>query len=181
MRRRSSDDLFVPPKRREKPVPHGFVLDALASLDPTTRPMFGCLAVYVEDKIVLILRDKPGPAPDNGVWIATTPEHHGSLLVEFPSMCSITVLGSGVTGWQNLPVSAPDFEEAALHACALIRAGDARIGKIPGQRRMKRPRTQEEDAKPAAKRSARARTPMAKKTSKSAPRKKVHRREPNGR
>jgi hypothetical protein len=46
------------PKRR-KPIPHAFVLDAIASLSPYTRPMFGCLAIYVKDKIVLILRDKP--------------------------------------------------------------------------------------------------------------------------
>lgn len=140
MRRPSPDDIFVaPPKRREKPAPHGFVLDALARLEPTTRPMFGCLAVYVEDKIVLILRGKPAPEADNGVWIATTAEHHASLRADFPSMRSITVLGSGVTGWQILPASAPDFEEAALHACALILAGDLRIGKIPGQRRVKGP------------------------------------------
>ncbi len=48
---------IVAPERR-KIAPHEFVLDALAPLAPTTRPMFGCLAVYVEDKIVLILRDR---------------------------------------------------------------------------------------------------------------------------
>ncbi len=181
MRRRSSDDLFfVPPKRREKPVPHGFVLDALASLEPTTRPMFGCLAVYVEDKIVLLLRDKPDQDPDNGVWIATTQEHHASLLVELPCMRSITVFGPGVTGWQNLPVSAHDFEEAALRACALIRAGDTRIGKIPGQRRVKKPGEQTVKRKvttAGSKKSARAAPAKAEKTATSAG-KKAHRRSP---
>ena len=52
------DDALIAAKRG-KIAPHEFVLDALASAAPTTRPMFGCLAVYVEDKIVLILR-----APD---------------------------------------------------------------------------------------------------------------------
>jgi hypothetical protein len=96
-------------------------------------------------------------------------------------MRSITVLGSGVTGWQNLPVTAPDFEEAALHACALIRASDPRIGKIPGRRRMKRPEAQRVETKAAPKRSARVTTPAAKKTSKSAQGKKVHRPQPKGR
>jgi hypothetical protein len=41
--------------------------------------MFGCLAVYVQDKIVLILRDKREGTADNGVWLATTEEHHQSL------------------------------------------------------------------------------------------------------
>jgi len=89
--------------RRRKPVPHEFVLDALAALSPLTRPMFGCLAVYVQDKIILILRDKPEHAADNGVWLATTEQHHQSLRQEFPSMRSIQVFGKPVTSWQVLP------------------------------------------------------------------------------
>ena len=58
------DDAFARVRQR-KAVPHQFVLDALAALSPTTRPMFGCLAVYVADKIVLILRDKPDITADN--------------------------------------------------------------------------------------------------------------------
>jgi hypothetical protein len=61
--------------KQRKVVPHEFVLDAIASLSPYTRPMFGCLAVYVKDKIVLILRDKHKNTADNGVWLATTKEH----------------------------------------------------------------------------------------------------------
>src|SRR5271165_57993 len=103
-----------------KAVPHEFVDDALAELSPRTNPMFGCLAVYVGEKIVLVLRDKREPAADNGVWLATTQEHHESLRREFPNIRSIAVFGKEVTGWQVLPSDAPDFEEAALHACDLI-------------------------------------------------------------
>ena len=127
-------DAFFAVKPR-KTVPHQFVLDAIAALSPTTRPMFGCLAVYVADKIVLILRDKREKTADNGVWLATTKDHHASLRREFPNMRSIEVLGKGVTGWQVLPVDAPDFEEAALRACERILAADPRIGKAPGARR----------------------------------------------
>jgi hypothetical protein len=102
--------------------------------------MFGCLAVYVDDKIVLVLRDKPGSAEDNGVWLATTKEHHASLRAHFPSMRSIRVLGREVTGWQVLPAAAPDFEAAALKACEMILAGDPRIGKVPKPRSASRPR-----------------------------------------
>jgi len=108
---------------------------AMASLSPETRSMFGCLAVYVQDKIVLILRDKREEMADNGVWLATTEEHHQSLRREFPNMRSIQVLGKKVTGWQVLPADTKDFEEAALRACELVLAGDPRIGKIPGARR----------------------------------------------
>ena len=64
-------DARLVPKQR-KPVPHAFVLDAISALSPYTRPMFGCLAIYVRDKIVLVLRDKPTNTADNGVWLATT-------------------------------------------------------------------------------------------------------------
>jgi len=120
------------PLKQRKPVPHAFVLDALAPLSPYTRPMFGCLAVYVKDKIVLILRDRPKNTSDNGVWLATTREHHDSLRREFPNMRSIQVLGKPVTGWQVLPADAADFEAAAQRACDLVLSGDARIGKVPG-------------------------------------------------
>ncbi len=100
--------------------------------------MFGCLAVYVEDKIVLILRDKPNQTQDNGVWLATTVEHHATLQRDFPSMRSIKVLGKKITGWQVIPSDAPDFEEAALRACDLVLAGDPRLGKIPGERRARK-------------------------------------------
>src|SRR5437660_8888477 len=103
-----------------KAVPYEFVLDAIALLSPWTHPMFGCLAVYIGDKIVLALRDKGDASADNGVWLATTREHHESLRREFPSMRSIQMLGREVTGWQVLPADAPDFAEAALRAGELI-------------------------------------------------------------
>lgn len=123
--------------KRRKPIPFEFVLDALSPLEPRTNPMFGCLAVYVGPKIVLILRDKVGGHPDNGVWLATTIEHHESLRGEFPHMRSVSVFGKDVTGWQVLPADAPDFEEAALRAVELVIARDPRIGKVP---KSKKPR-----------------------------------------
>jgi hypothetical protein len=150
------DTLFA--VKRRKPVPHEFVLDAIAPLSPTTRSMFGCLAIYVQhkvqDKIVLILRDKPDQTADNGVWLATTKEHHHSLRREFPNMRSIQVLGKKVTVWQVLPADAQDFEEAALRACELVLAGDPRIGKVPGARQASR-----SGAKTAANSSKRKKAP----------------------
>jgi hypothetical protein len=78
----------------------------MVPLSLETRSMFGCLAVYVQDKIVLILRDKREGTADNGVWLATTEEHHQSLRREFPNMRSIQVFGKKVTGWQVLPADA---------------------------------------------------------------------------
>jgi hypothetical protein len=134
------DDGIFPVKRR-KAVPYEFVLDALADLPTETRTMFGCLAVYLGDKIVLILRDGREPPADNGVWLATTEEHHQSLAREFPNMRSIQLFGNKITGWQVLPADAPDFEQAALRACELIVARDPRIGKVPKSRRKSIART----------------------------------------
>jgi hypothetical protein len=133
-RRRHSDlppDHAVFAAKRRKTVPHEFVLDALASLSPETHSMFGCLAVYVEDKIVFVLRDKPHDTVDNGVWLATTHEHHESLRRQFANMRSIQVFRKKATGWQLLPADARDFEAAALRACELVLAKDPRIGKVP--------------------------------------------------
>src|ERR1035441_2127394 len=142
--------------RRRRPVPHEFVLEAMAALAPHTRSMFGCLAIYVEDKIVLILRDKRGETADNGVWLATTEEHHERLRREFPNMRSIQAFGKKVTGWQVLPADAPGFEEAALRACELIAARDPRIGKVPAARR-----ASGSGARKAAKSPKRAKAPSS--------------------
>jgi hypothetical protein len=111
------------------------VLEALAALSPETRPMFSCLAVYLGDKIVFALRDKAERPEDNGVWLATTAEHHQSLRRDFPHMRSIQSFGKKPSAWQVLPADAPDFEESALRACELVTARDPRIGRIPAQRR----------------------------------------------
>jgi hypothetical protein len=114
-------------------IPHAFVLDALEQAAIETQPMFGSLAIYRGDQIVMVLRDRKND-PDNGVWLATTEEHHRSLRREFPSMRSISIHRGTVTGWQVLPADADDFEEAALHACELVVRRDPRIGKVPNRR-----------------------------------------------
>ena len=132
---RAGDPFSVKPRNA---MPHEFVLDALASVSPWTRPMFGCTAIYVGEKIVLILRQKPSYERDNGVWLATTHEHHESLQQDFPSMRSIELLGEPVSNWQVLPTDAPDFEESAMRACEMVIAGDRRIGKVPNSKKRKR-------------------------------------------
>lgn len=99
--------------------------------------MFGCIAIYVGEKIAVILRQKPSHERDNGVWLATAHEHHESLRQDFPHMRSIGLLGEPVSNWQVLPADSPDFEESAMRACELIIAGDPRIGKVPSRKRKK--------------------------------------------
>lgn len=107
------------------------MLDYLAILDPIIKPMFGCYAIYIGEKIMLVLRDREVSTIDNGIWIATTPEHHSSLKKEFRSLRSISIFGPRESGWQVVPTKATDFEEATIRICELILKGDHRIGKVP--------------------------------------------------
>lgn len=106
--------------------------------------MFGSHAVYVDQRIVFILRQKDDPKTlrDNGVWVATQPEHNESLLRDFPALRPIKLFAkrgrTGFAGWLNLPDTDDSFEEAALSLCRLVIAGDPRIGKIPKSRSPRR-------------------------------------------
>jgi hypothetical protein len=108
-----------------------FILEKLDRLGPVARPMFGCHAVYVGEKLVLVTRDKNGGDNDNGVWIATTSANHESLKRELPSLRSIAVLGNGQTNWQIIPKDSAGFEEEVSRACELVLRNDFRIGTIP--------------------------------------------------
>lgn len=122
----------------KKPIAYEFILDELARISPLVKPMFGSHAIYRGEEIVLIVREKDNHVEDNGIWIATTPEHHGSLQEDFPNMRSIVMFGPGPTGWQNLPADSDDFEESAYRVCKLVVNSDPRIGKIPASRKKKK-------------------------------------------
>ena len=130
------------PKPRKSP-PHPFVLEALEPVHPRTQSMFSAHAVYVGQKLVLFLRDSLKHPGDNGVWIATIPEHHASLCAELPSMRAIGLLDGKIAGWQVLPIDAEDFEREALHACDLILRRDPRIGKIPKPKGTRKPKSRQ--------------------------------------
>src|SRR5258705_12135207 len=103
--REPREETFFDVKKR-KAVPHEFVLETLAEVSPGTNPMFGCLAVYVGEKIVLILRDRPNYPRDNGVRISTTLEHHERLRREFPNIRSVALWGKTMMALQVLPCDA---------------------------------------------------------------------------
>ncbi len=99
--------------------------------------MFGCYAIYVDGKLVLILRERKDHPHDNGVWLAIAEESYNELKKIFPCMRSIRLLGGKRTVWQNLPMTEDDFEEFVMTACEMILRNDPRIGKIPGTKRRK--------------------------------------------
>src|SRR5688572_21867752 len=106
----------------QKNIPFDFLFDYLTPLDITVKPMFGMWAVYLNEKFLLILRDRQDFPDTNGVWIATTQEHHNSLKKDFPSLRSISNYKRGLkeTEWQLLPVDSDDFEVSVRKVCEFI-------------------------------------------------------------
>lgn len=129
------------PAPRKKSPAFSFVLDELEDSPLAgrirTRPMFGCHAVYVDQKIVFILRQRENPKTlrDNGVWVAMQPEFTDSVRKDFPALRPIELFvarsRTGFSGWLNLPHTDDAFEPSALALCRLIIHGDPRLGKIP--------------------------------------------------
>lgn len=122
----------------QRKLPHGFILDALAPLNPEVRRMFSGYGVYVENRIVLILRDHPRSPQDNGVWLVLSESADPAdpqLRREFPSLRRIELLGNKIGHWLLIPSDSPGFETEATHACDLLLRHDPRLGRIPASRR----------------------------------------------
>jgi hypothetical protein len=129
----------VRPKRRSAPYP--FILEALAPLEPEVRPMFSGFAVYVGEKIVLMLRDSLKQPKDNGLWLVfsdTANLADPGIRQDFPSLRLIDLLGGKIAHWRLIPADSSTFESEALHACELVLKHDPRLGRIP-QSRQARP------------------------------------------
>ena len=109
-----------------------------------TKRMFGGLAGYLGDRIVLCLMEDPGDCTYrgktygfeiwNGVLVPTDREFHADLIREFPSLRSHPVLGK----WLYLPMEVEDFEETVSRVVERIRSGDPRFGVLSGQSRKTR-------------------------------------------
>jgi hypothetical protein len=114
-----------------KNIPFNFVFDYLIPLDVTVKPMFGLWAIYVNGKIMLILRQRQDVPEINGVWIATNKEHHKSLKSDLPSLCPVSGYSdvNMETEWQVLPVDDNNFEASVRKVCELIKHSDHRPGK----------------------------------------------------
>ncbi len=123
------------PKRRSAPYP--FILEALAPLEPEVRPMFSGCAIYVGEKIVLMLRDSPKHPKDNGVWLVfseTANLADPGIRQGFPSLRLIDLLGGKIAHWRLIPADSSTFESEALLACELLLKHDGRFGRIPQSR-----------------------------------------------
>ena len=111
-------------------VPFPFVLEELVSIRPTIKRMFGFTYVYLDEKLLFLLRDSVKQSGSNGLWLYTTAEHIDSLSKEFPQLPRRQLWRSGKNAWVVLASRLEDFEEYAFRACELILKGDQRIGRV---------------------------------------------------
>jgi hypothetical protein len=108
---------------------YAWLLETLET-EPTlfVRPMFGGKAVYLHGRLVLSLNAHEEPW--RGVLVATSQEHHASLVAERPALRVHPILGK----WLYLPEACATFERDATWLVARIRACDPRIGVEPGKK-----------------------------------------------
>jgi hypothetical protein len=104
---------------------YAFVLEPLAEQpDFLTKPMFGCLALYFDTRIMLVLANKHEPW--NGLLLPTTRESHASLQAQFSALMTHNILSK----WLYISQTHPDFESVANELVELVLCRDSRIGVI---------------------------------------------------
>ena len=122
-----------PPK-----IPYPFVVDLLTPLAPEVRRIFSAFGVYIGDKLVLMLRERPKHPDDNGVWVVfsekTNPDDP-STRRDLPLLRPIALLGNKMGHWRVLPASAPHFETEATRVCDFLLKKDPRFGRVPDSRK----------------------------------------------
>ena len=111
-------------------IPYEFVFDYLPNA-VIVKKMFGMHYIYWGKKIMLILRKRDNLPEMNGIWVATSKEHHESLKSNIHELGSFFIEGDERHGnWLLIPADAEDLEEATIKVCELISHGDPRIGKV---------------------------------------------------
>ncbi len=93
------------------------------------RRMFGCLAVYLHGRMVLLMCE--GEEPWNGLLLPTEHQFHNSILKEFSDIVQHPVLKK----WLYLPENTEDFESMASEILHAIEMNDPRFGVEPKERK----------------------------------------------
>jgi hypothetical protein len=98
------------------------------------KPMFGCLAIYLHGRLMLVLTS--GEEPWNGLLIPTEHQFHDAIVKEFSDVVQHSVLKK----WLYLPEATEDFETVASDIVEAVRMNDQRFGVEPKERVSKRGR-----------------------------------------
>jgi hypothetical protein len=96
------------------------------------RAWFGCRAVYLHGRLMLVLCS--GEEPWAGLLIATEHDFHDSIRQEFGNVIQHPVLKK----WLYLAEDSEDFESVSSGIVEAIRMGDQRFGVEPKERRSRK-------------------------------------------
>jgi len=110
-------------------IPFDFLLNDLPA-GIIVKPAIGMFYIYFNGRIVLIFRKTNKNPQFNGIWIATTRDHHHSLKVDVPAVSEFQLEEGIDTAWLLLNHEHDDFESAATKICQLVAYKDPRIGKV---------------------------------------------------
>jgi hypothetical protein len=110
-------------------LPYNFILSLLYPARPTVRKMLGCYGLYVEGKLVMLLRDKENQPEFNGVFIATQPKFFDALSSELHSSNMEFDIDGAPHTWIFISEDLNDFSDKLKLAAELVKKGDERIGK----------------------------------------------------
>lgn len=90
--------------------------------------MFGCEALYLHGRLVLVLA--ASGEPWNGLLVCTSREYHKELTRLVPELKRHSVLGK----WLYVSQMHPAFETAVARIMDLVANGDERVGVEPKSR-----------------------------------------------
>jgi hypothetical protein len=124
-------------KKKKKPKTHPLLwVVELLTEEPSylEKPMFGCLAVYLHGRLMLVLAS--GEEPWDGLLIPTEHRFHDAIQKEFSDVVQHPVLQK----WLYLSEATEDFETVASDIVEAVRMNDQRFGVEPQERISKRKR-----------------------------------------
>lgn len=110
-------------------VPYDFVLRCLYPVRPQIKKILGCYGLYLNKKLLLLLRDRENQPEFNGIFVATQPEFFDNLQDEIHVSNMVFDIDGVPHTWIFLSEDLADFEEKVKKTCELIKAEDERIGK----------------------------------------------------
>jgi len=100
-------------------VPYSFILSFFYPVRPAIKKMLGCYGLFVNKKLVMLLRERDNHPEFNGVFLST--ELHTSNM-------NFDIDGAEFT-WIFISEDLDDFEEKVKKAAEMVKNGDERIGK----------------------------------------------------
>ncbi|MEJ7826786.1 MAG: hypothetical protein WKF91_01270 [Segetibacter sp.] len=110
-------------------VPYSFILSFFFPVRPVIKKMLGCYGLFVNKKLVVLLRERDNQPEFNGVFIATQPEYFDELSNELHSSNMDFDIDGAEYTWIFISEDLEDFKDKVKKAAELIKNGDQRIGK----------------------------------------------------